>query len=299
MNNEEIIEQFIDHCLLLKNLSENSVSSYREDLKIFSSFLSKNFPNTTLEIVSQDEIESYITHLYNNNYNAKSIQRFLSCFRSFIKYCHINEIRKDNPVANIPNPKTQKNLPDYLTETEVELLLNAPDLDNPLELRDKAMLEFMYASGLRVSELIDLKFTDISIDEQIVRIIGKGDKERLVPFSQTTSEFIIKYYKEVRSFIKTSKDQDYFFLSKKNTHMTRQAFWYRIKYYMNKIGSSKNIHPHTLRHSFATHLLNNGANLLAIQKLLGHESINTTQIYTKVANEHLKKLHELNHPRSK
>lgn len=298
--NSELIEKFISYLMLEKNLSNNSCVSYQKDLQLFSIFLEndKNTIKNALVDFSASNVEDYLAKRKADNFSPRSTQRFLSCLRTFVKYCHIEHLRTDNPLATIARPKPSKHLPEYLTENEVEDLLNAPDTNNPIELRDKAMLELMYASGLRISELIDLRFTDLDLNENILRVIGKGDKERLVPFANTTAKWLTEYLFKVRNLILDAEDPEFVFLSSRNSHMTRQTFWYRIKEYTLRTHIMKNVHPHTLRHSFATHLLNHGADLFAVQELLGHASVDTTQIYTHLAQARLNKIYAENHPRA-
>ncbi len=297
--NSEIIENFLTHLTLEKRLSANSNYSYREDILQFSSFLNKTVQDNPASLLNfgREEVEKFLEYRNSKDYSARSNQRFLSCLRTFIKFCHLEHLRTDNPLAAISSPKKEMHLPEYLTENEVQLLLNEPKTSDPLELRDKAMIELMYASGLRVSELINLTLNDIDMEESILRVIGKGDKERLVPFADQTGVWLNEYLTKVRNLIPVSSE--YLFLSKRNTPMTRQTFWYRIKEYAQRIGISKNIHPHTLRHSFATHLLNHGATIFDVQLMLGHACVDTTQIYTHIANQKIKNIHQEFHPRAK
>ncbi len=299
--NTAIIEQFLTYLLLEKNLSSNSCASYQKDLQIFAAYLEQQSqnPKSDLNHFNQKDIENYLAKRKEDKLSPRSTQRLLSCLRTFIKYCHLQHIRKDNPLAAIARPKPQRYLPEYLSEKEVESLLNAPDTSNPMELRDKAMLELMYASGLRVSELINLKFSDLDLNNNLIRVIGKGDKERLVPFAEITGSWLVKYLSTYRNLILDAKDPDCVFLSNRNSCMTRQTFWHRIKAYTVRTGIHKNVHPHTLRHSFATHLLNHGADIFAVQELLGHANSDTTQIYTHLAQARLTQIFDENHPRAK
>lgn len=299
MTNAEIIENFLIYLTLEKKLSSNSNYSYKEDILLFNDFLRETVPEDPGSLLSfqKEQIENFLASRSEQNYKASSNQRMLSCLRTFIKYCHIEHLRSDNPLVAISSPKKEETLPEYLTENEVQSLLEAPNTADPMELRDKAMIELMYASGLRVSELINLTVNDISMEENIIRVIGKGNKERLVPFADITGKWLNEYLTKVRKLIQDPSE--YLFLSKKKGAMTRQAFWYRIKEYALRIGINKNIHPHTLRHSFATHLLNHGATIFDVQLMLGHACVDTTQIYTHIANQKLKNLHQEFHPRAK
>lgn len=297
--NAEIIENFLIYLTLEKKLSSNSNYSYKEDILLFNDFLKETIPEDPCSLINfqKEQIENFLASRAEKNYKARSNQRMLSCLRTFIKYCHIEHLRSDNPLVAISSPKQEETLPEYLTENEVQSLLDAPNTSDPMELRDKAMIELMYASGLRVSELINLTLNDISMEENIIRVIGKGNKERLVPFADVTGKWLNEYLTKVRNMIQDPSE--YLFLSKKKGAMTRQAFWYRIKEYALRIGINKNIHPHTLRHSFATHLLNHGATIFDVQLMLGHACVDTTQIYTHIANQKLKDLHHEFHPRAK
>lgn len=298
MTNSELLLEFQNYCLLLKNLSDNTFISYKYDIMHFGEYLAKH-SSSDLSNFSASDIESYLKSEYRKNCSARTNQRFISSIKLLIKFCHSIKIRKDNPIATIAKPKIAQKLPDYLTESEVTSLLDAPNIDEPIELRDKAMIDLMYSSGLRVSEIINIRINDVIMDPGLVRVLGKGNKERLVPFASSTAFYLNKYFTEIRASMINVADPECFFLSSKLQKMTRQTFWYRIKLYANRIGLKKNLHPHTLRHSFATHLLNHGAELRSVQELLGHESINTTQIYTHVANAKLRKIYENSHPRAK
>ncbi len=299
LSNKQIINNFLAYLLIERKLSRNSQSSYQEDMTLFDKFLARVMPDDPASLLhfTHNTIEEFQAERRQKNYKATSDMRMLSCLRTFLKFCHLEKLRHDDPLAKVLSPKTIGSLPEYLTENEVQALLDAPNVSDPTELRDKAMLELMYASGLRVSELIDLRMNDLSLEDQIVRIIGKGDKERLVPFANATSLWIEEYLNQVRNQIQTN--EEYLFLSQRKTHMTRQTFWYRIKTYALRIGVKKNIHPHTLRHSFATHLLNHGANIFDVQLMLGHASVDTTQIYTHIAQQKIKQIYNDAHPRAK
>lgn len=298
--NKTLIDQFINYLILERNLSHNTCASYQKDLQLFTIFLEKpeTSSNSLLKNFSAEDMENYLAERKKNNFSPRSTQRLLSCLRGFVKFCHLEHLRTDNPLHSIAMPKQHRHLPDYLTEHEVEDLLNAPDVSNELELRDKAMLELMYASGLRVGELINIRFTDLDLNNCIIRVIGKGDKERLVPFAHTTGKWLEDYLKSCRNLIMDAQNPEYVFLSSRGLRMTRQTFWHRIKAYALRAGIRKNVHPHTLRHSFATHLLNHGADIFSVQELLGHASVDTTQIYTHLAQARLNLIFDENHPRA-
>ena len=228
---------------------------------------------------------------------ASTTSRELSSFKRFYRYLLRQGKIQADPSLNIDTPKLPRNLPKTLTEAEVEALLNAPDVAQPLGLRDRAMLEVLYASGLRVSELVGLSIAQVSLSMGVVRVMGKGSKERLAPLGEESLEWISRYTREARPILLNGKTSDALFITARGTSMTRQAFWHLIKRHAQQAGIDKPLSPHTLRHAFATHLLNHGADLRVVQLLLGHADISTTQIYTHVARERLKQLHAKHHPR--
>ncbi len=298
-DNRRLTDEFLTYLTLERNRSANTRDSYHEDLKSFCAFLEHELPEdqqATLLTFTQETIEAFLNYRTEKKYNPRSNHRIMSCLRTFIRFCHAQQFRNDNPMAKIHSPRQHQKLPEYLTEKEVQALLDAPNPDDPLELRDKAMLELMYASGLRVSELVGLSMNNLTMEENYLRVIGKGNKERLVPFATTTAEWLERYFKQARCAIMT--DSDKVFLTASGNGMVRQTFWHRIKLYAIRSGISKSIHPHTLRHSFATHLLNHGATIFDVQIMLGHASVDTTQIYTHIANERLKEIHSRFHPRA-
>ena len=235
--------------------------------------------------------------MFEKKQSAKSTARFLSCVRGFYQYQLRESHISIDPTLDIQSPKLPRSLPKSISEQDVERLLSEPNTDDMLELRDKAMLELLYASGLRVSELISLHVGQVSIAQGVVRVMGKGSKERLVPMGEEALYWLQIYLKNSRSALLGVKLSDVLFPSKRAKVMTRQTFWYRIKYYAERSGIQKQLSPHTLRHAFATHLLNHGADLRVVQLLLGHSDLSTTQIYTHVAKERIKALHAKHHPR--
>ncbi len=291
-----LIEQFLDTIWLEQDLAENTLASYRNDLQLLDKWLDAH--QLHLESVQSIDLQSFFAERIDCGYKATSSARLLSAMRRLFQYLYREKIRLDDPSAVIAAPKIPQRLPKDLSEKQVEDLLNAPATEDALELRDKAMLEVLYACGLRVSELIGLTFSDISLRQGVIRVVGKGDKERLIPLGEEAIYWLEKYIDEGRPDLLNGKTSDILFPSKRGTKMTRQTFWHRIKYYSVLAHiDSELLSPHVLRHAFATHLLNHGADLRVVQMLLGHSDLSTTQIYTHVATERLRVLHEQHHPR--
>ena len=289
------IDNFIEMLWLEKGLSEHTQQSYRTDLKKLAIYFN-NEGVKDLAVVTTEQLQDYLAYRYQLGLSSRSTQRALSAIRSFYVFLIAKQVRVDSPVSTLSNPKTPKALPTSLSEQQVEDLLAAPLTEDPIECRDKSMLEVLYATGLRVSELIGLTMDQISLQQGVVRVVGKGDKERLVPLGEEAIEWLLVYIKTARPML-ASRQSDVVFLSRRGQQMTRQTFWHRIKYYAVKAGIEQHLSPHTLRHAFATHLLNHGADLRVVQMLLGHSDISTTQIYTHVARERLKTIHKTHHPR--
>ncbi len=287
------VQVYLDTIWYERNLSSNTVKSYRQDLRAFEKWLGKRLRDCTRE-----DLQAYLAEHVVNGKASSSRSRFLSSLRGFFNHAVEQGLVTDNPIANIESPKLAKRLPDYVSESEVEALLNAPKPDkDAVEFRDRTMLEVLYATGLRVSELIELKSESINFNQGIVRVVGKGNKERIVPLGDEALNWVMSYTKNVRPMLLSNVPTDVLFPSKLGKLMTRQTFWYAIKRYAERAGIERKLSPHTLRHAFATHLLNHGADLRAVQMMLGHASLSTTQIYTRVANERLKSLHAIHHPR--
>jgi len=245
------------------------------------------------------DLQRYQAWLTDNHYKQTSKARMLSAIRQLFQYVHREKVRIDDPSALLISPKLPKRLPKDLSEEQIESLLEAPDSNDPLQLRDKAMLELLYATGLRVTELVSLTMENMSLRQGVVRIIGKGNKERLVPIGENAIDWIENFLHEGRSTLLNEKSSDVVFPSKRGRQMTRQTFWHRIKHYSVIAGIDADLlSPHVLRHAFATHLLNHGADLRVVQMLLGHSDLSTTQIYTHVATERLKQIHAQHHPRA-
>ena len=289
-----IIDEFIDHLWLEDGLSQNTLNSYRFDLKIFYSWLLKN--KMDLLNVSQADIEQYLAYKFPSS-KSRSISRLLASLRRFYRFLLRDNKVKTDPTLNIQTPKVPKSLPKSLSEEEVEALIAAPDIDHPVGVRDRAMLEILYACGLRVTELVGLLVTEIILQDGVIRVTGKGQKTRLVPMGEESVDWVKKYLHESRPKILADRTSKFLFVSNRSECMTRQTFWHLIKRYSIQAGINKTISPHVLRHAFATHLINHGADLRVVQMLLGHSDISTTQIYTHVARERLKKLHQEHHPR--
>ena len=288
------IDNFIDLIWLEKGLSPNTLSAYRQDLVSFNLWLK----GKEIEAVKKADLLDYLSFRLKEGYSSRSTARCLSCLRAFYNYICAELNLVVNPTAKIDSPKQGHTLPKVLSEDDVEALILAPNVDDPIGLRDRAMLEVLYACGLRVSELINLDLLSVNIRQGVVRVMGKGKKERLVPLGEEALSWINKYLEEARTSLSVDNINDSaLFLSKRGKAMTRQTFWYRIKEYALKADVDKTLSPHTLRHAFATHLLNHGADLRTVQILLGHSSLSTTQIYTEVARQRMKDIHTEHHPR--
>ncbi|WP_425666834.1 site-specific tyrosine recombinase XerD [Vibrio tubiashii] len=292
-----LVEQFLDAMWMERGLSENTLASYRNDLSKLIQWMTAN--NYRLDFISLSGLQDYQTWLIDEGYKQTSRARMLSAIRRLFQYLHREKVRSDDPSALLVSPKLPKRLPKDLTEEQVDALLDAPDPNDPMELRDKAMLELLYATGLRVTELVSLTMENVSLRQGVVRVTGKGGKERLVPMGENAVEWIETFIRQGRSELLGETTSDVVFPSKRARQMTRQTFWHRIKHYAVIAGiDTELLSPHVLRHAFATHLLNYGADLRVVQMLLGHSDLSTTQIYTHVATERLKQLHSEHHPRA-
>ncbi len=290
------LDEFCDALWLEDGLSRNTLDSYRLDLTQFATWLNERRQKTLLAAGHADLLD-YLAHRVAGKAKATSTSRLLSSLKRFYQHALRQGRITADPTLNIDSPKLPRSLPKILTEGDVEKLLAAPNVEDPLGLRDRTMLETLYASGLRVSELVTLKVAQVSQDMGVVRIIGKGAKERLVPLGEEALAWIKRYLTEARPRILDKRTADAMFVTHRGAAMARQSFWHLIKRYAALAGLNKQISPHTLRHAFATHLLNHGADLRVVQLLLGHSDISTTQIYTHVARERLKQLHAKHHPR--
>ena len=296
MKSSGLIDEFCDALWLEDGLSKNTLESYRRDLTQLAAWLEMQH-GKSLAAAGHADLLGYLAHKVKGKARATTTSRQLSSLKRFYRYCLRQGKTKADPTLKIDSPKLPRSLPKSLTEEDVESLLDAPALEETLGLRDKAMLETLYASGLRVSELVSLKLGQVSQDMGVVRVMGKGSKERLVPLGEEALVWIRRYLKEARPELLAGRSSDDLFVTARAAAMTRQMFWHLLRRHALKAGLKKPISPHTLRHAFATHLLNHGADLRVVQLLLGHSDISTTQIYTHVARERLKQLHAKHHPR--
>lgn len=297
MEDSDLIEQFLDDLWIERNLAENTVASYRLDLMSLISWLTHH--EKDLRHANSVDLQSFLAERLEGGYKASSSARLLSAMRRLFQYLYREKLREDDPTALLASPKLPQRLPKDLSEAQIERLLQAPSTEIPIELRDKAMLELLYATGLRVTELVSLTLNNVSLRQGVVRVIGKGDKERLVPLGEEALHWLEQYIEYGRPWLLNGQTLDVLFPSNRAQQMTRQTFWHRIKHYATLAGiDSEKLSPHVLRHAFATHLLNHGADLRVVQMLLGHSDLSTTQIYTHVATERLRKLHQQHHPRA-
>ena len=292
---DSLLDEFADSLWLEDGLSRNTLDSYRRDLRLFAAWLRTARGKTLLDAKHED-LAGYLAHRYPKT-KPSSAARLLSSLRRFYQYQLRQSRVEGDPTLRLESPKRVRPLPKSLTEADVDALLGAPDVRTPLGLRDLAMLEVLYASGLRVSELVSLQSAQLSDAMGVVRILGKGAKERLVPVGEQALDAVRHYVREARPLLLEGRSSAALFVTRRGGPMTREAFWQLIKRYARRAGIPANISPHTLRHAFATHLLNHGADLRVVQLLLGHADISTTQIYTHVARERLKQLHAKHHPR--
>ncbi len=292
---QRVIDGFLDSLWLERGLSEHTLSAYGSDLKGLACWLNEG--GRELLGAQQADLNEYLGKRMERGAKRRTTARLVSSLRRFYRYLLREGCLKEDPSALIESPKLGHYLPDSLSEKEVDALLQAPVTSEPLGLRDRAMLELLYACGLRVTELISLRFGQININQGVVRVLGKGGKERLVPMGEECCDWLELYLSQARATLLNSQQSDAFFVTRRGGAMTRQSFWYLIKRYAGQAGIDKALSPHTLRHAFATHLLNHGADLRVLQMLLGHSDLSTTQIYTHVARERLKSLHAEHHPR--
>ncbi len=290
-----LIADFLDAIWMEKGLSANTQESYRRDLSQFAIWLAGRGGG----VMSADAalIQDYLNDRLQAQLSSRTAARFLSCLRGFYRYLLRENRLSENPLVLIDNPKLSPSLPKSLTEADVEALLAAPDIDDPIGLRDRTMLEVLYACGLRVSELVGLTMSQVNLRQNVIRVLGKGSKERLIPMGEEAAMWLQKYFREARPVLLNNLPDEVVFPSVRAQPMTRQTFWYRIKHWASVAGIEKDLSPHTLRHAFATHLLNHGADLRVVQLLLGHSDLSTTQIYTHVAKLRMKQQHAEHHPR--
>lgn len=289
------IARFLDAVWMERGLSVNTLAAYRADLAALARWLDSR--RVTLERASRADIMDFLATRVTAGAQPRSTARQLSSFRRFFRFLVREGLVVEDPTTNIAMPKIRRTLPKSLTEDEVESLLAAPEVSDPLGHRDRTMLEVLYATGLRVSELVSVRFSHVNTNQGVIRIVGKGNRERLIPLGEEAVRWLGEFVDGPRAEILLERQTDYLFPTRRGDRMTRQAFWHIIKRYATKAGVEKALSPHTLRHAFATHLLNRGADLRVVQMLLGHSDLSTTQIYTHVARERLKELHGKHHPR--
>ena len=297
-NLTEQVEDYLRYSQIERGLSANTITSYRQDLTAFINFLKKEhlktWPTKALDI------DAFLAQQRDLNKATSSISRLISSLRKFYQWLVRQNIQKINPMLEIDSPKKRRSLPVALTVDEINHLLEQPNTNKKLGLRDRALLETLYATGIRVSELINLKFNDLHEELKLIKVFGKGSKERLIPISEVALSWIDSYKEKVRDplILKVGQNSDFVFLNSRGTALTRQAVWQIIKKYCNMAGIQKNVTPHTLRHTFATHLLENGADLRVVQEILGHSDISTTQIYTNLSQKHILQVYAKTHPRT-
>lgn len=292
-----LLNSFLNELWLEKGLSDNTIQAYRQDLSGFLVWLEEK--KLSLKNIDSIDLQTFLGERLEKGYKTSSLARLLSALRKFFTYLYQENYRADNPTTVLASPRRPTRLPKSLSETQIVDLLEAPNTEDPLELRDKAMMELLYATGLRVSELVSLTLNNISLEHGVVRVIGKGNKERIVPMGEEAALWIKEFIQFGRPLLLNGQPLDILFPSKRAKQMTRQTFWHRIKFYALLADIDQDaLSPHVLRHAFATHLVNHGADLRVVQMLLGHSDLSTTQIYTHVAKERLKRLHQHYHPRS-
>ncbi|MBN8431147.1 site-specific tyrosine recombinase XerD [Microbulbifer salipaludis] len=292
---QQLIGSWLDMLWAERGVSEHTRAAYGRDLKGFASYSAQ--VGKHLGQVAREDVLAYLGARHAAGHSARSSARALAALRSFYRHCLRQRLIDHDPVALIDNPKVPKPLPKSLSEADVEALLDAPDTDTPIGLRDRAMFELLYACGLRVSELVELSMSQLNLRQGVVRVFGKGSKERLVPMGRAAERWLERYLRSARPQLLAMGESDACFPGRAGKAMTRQTFWYRIKHWAKVAGIEKPLSPHTLRHAFATHLLNHGADLRVVQLLLGHSDLSTTQIYTAVARARLQALHGEHHPR--
>ena len=284
------LRSFLNYLLVDKGLSNNTVKAYEADISSFFQWLDNE--DLKYKNLQEDHVNQYISFLFQRKMRSSSVNRKISSIKSFYIFLVKRNFVKNSPLNDLVTPKQEKYLPESMSEAEVDKLLNSPDVTNKIENRDKAMIEMLYATGMRISELVNLKMTDVDMKRCVVKVFGKGSKERLVPFGETALDSLRSYLNEREQ--SSSKE---IFLSNRGKKMTRVAFWQRVKIYLIRENLKNSISPHTLRHAFATHLLNRGADLRSVQLLLGHSDLSTTQIYTHIAKQRLSDVLKKHHPR--
>jgi len=294
-SSDPAVSRFLDAVWMERGLSPNTLAAYRADLTALARWLAER--SLPIMRTSRVDLQEFIASRVRGGARPRSTARQLSSFRRFFRYYMREGAIKEDPTAQIAMPKIGRSLPRSLTEEEVESLLGAPLVSDPLGNRDRTMLEVLYATGLRVSELVNLRYSQVNLNQGVIRIMGKGNRERLIPLGEEAVRWLNEFARSARGEILLERQTDYLFPTRRGDRMTRQAFWHIIKRYARKAGVDRDLSPHTLRHAFATHLLNHGADLRVVQMLLGHSDLSTTQIYTHVARERMKELHQQHHPR--
>jgi len=292
----KIVKEFKDYLEIEKGLSQNSIFSYLSDIKKLDRFLLKD--NKDFISIGRNDIYEFLREETVKKVSNRTKARVIASLRQFYNYLEIQKFIMDNPMDKVESPKIERHLPDFLTQDEVKKLFTVFNKSNDLELRDMTMFEILYSAGLRISEACNLKITDLDLDNMLINVKGKGGRERLVPFGEIAAELLNAYIGTIRDRIMGERNSEYVFISKKGGSINRKSAWRLLKRYIDRAGIKKNITPHTLRHSFATHLLQNNADLRSVQELLGHIDISTTQIYTHVVSKELEKAHKIHHPRS-
>ena len=294
---EIFLKEYLTTLKLERNLSAHTVSSYKNDISSLLSFL-ETLGITDPSEVNKKNLNSFFSSLNKTGLSSNSAARYYSSIKGFFRYLFIQNYIKENPMERVSSPKLKKGLPLVLSVTEVDSILARPDTSNVLGLRDKAMLELLYACGVRVSELLGLKVSDLFFNEEMIRVFGKGSKERLIPVGRSAVKWVNEYLIKSRTMLeKKHKSENFLFLNKRGTKLSRMGIWKIVDKYVKDAGIKKEVHPHTFRHSFATHLLEGGADLRAVQEMLGHADISTTQIYTHIDREYIKQMHKDFHPR--
>ena len=296
VKSNKIVKEFKDYLEVEKGLSQNSIFSYLSDINKLDKFLVKD--NKSLVSISKNEIFDFLREETTKNVSNRTKARVIASLRQFYNYLENQNFIKENPMDKVESPKIERHLPDFLTQDEIQQLFSTFHRDNDLEFRDLTMFEMLYSAGLRISEACNLKVSDFDMENMLINVRGKGGRERLVPFGEIAAEFLKEYLGITRDRIMGGRASEYVFISKKGGPINRKSAWRLLKRYIDRAGIKKNITPHTLRHSFATHLLQNNADLRSVQELLGHIDISTTQIYTHVVSKELQKAHKIHHPRS-
>jgi len=296
ISHNDYLDSFLDSIWAEQGLSKNTLVSYEHDIRSFLDYLNDN--KVKLFDAQQSDINLFVSFRFSKGISSSSNMRLISSLKKFFIYLVSRNFIKKNPTENIESPRKVKLLPHTIDTESVDKLLNSPDLKTRFGARDKAMLEILYACGLRVTELVSLKFSQVVIESNFLRVMGKGSKERIIPINDYALSFLKTYIDDFRSEFIKSKKTDSLFLSNRGAEMTRHSFWHIIKKYAMQAGINEHLSPHTLRHAFATHMINNGADLRVVQLLLGHSDLSTTQLYTHIAKNELKELHCKNHPRA-